>query len=304
MGRWWRGSYLVLSVVIGLPGAVVARQPTSPAVDAPAAPAEDGEGTAPAAAEPFTVERVERKAGDDDQKRYFVIQTAPNEERPDDGWKLLVVLPGGDGSAEFGDWVQRIATEACPEGTLVVQLVAPVWREGPDRIVWPTKKLPDERMAFSTEFFITSVVEDVQKTHEIDARHTTVLGWSSSGPACYAAVLDEKCPVTGAFVAMSVFKPEQLPRPAEANGRAVYILHSSTDFIPMRFAEDAVETLGDKGAVVRLETYEGGHGWQGDAFEKIRPGLEWIESNVPAAEGDGEAGSPAAAPAEPAPAAG
>jgi predicted esterase len=277
-----------------------AQQPEQPAQS----PGQDEESKDPTSApetETFHVERVERQAGGDAQKRYLLIQTAPVEERPEDGWKLLIVLPGGDGSAEFGDWVQRIATDGCPPGYLVAQLVAPVWRQGDGRIVWPTKGLPDDKMAFSTEFFVTSVVEDVQASHELDERHITLMGWSSGGPACYAALLDEKCPATGAFVAMSVFKPEQLPDAAEAKGKAVYVLHSPTDFISMRFPEDAVETLREGGAATHLETYEGGHGWQGDAFEKIEPGLEWIESNVTVEPAENET-QPAPAQDAPAPA--
>lgn len=252
----------------------------APAVGQPEEPPASQPGGEAAQGELFEVQRAERLVDGDANKRYFLIQTAPAEERPEDGWKLLLVLPGGDGSAEFGDWVQRIATEACPDGYLVAQLVAPVWRQGDDRIVWPTKGLPDEAAKFSTEFFITSVIEDVRKSYEVDERHITLLGWSSGGPPCYAALLDNECPATGAFVAMSVFKPDQLPDPAAAKGKAVYVLHSPTDFIAMRFPESAVETLKEGGAATLLETYEGGHGWRGEAFDKIKPGLEWIEANV------------------------
>ena len=32
------------------------------------------------------------------------------------------------------------------------------------------------------------------------------------------------------------------------------------------------------GAKVKLQTYEGGHGWHGDPFEMIRAGIDWLES--------------------------
>jgi predicted esterase len=44
-------------------------------------------------------------------------------------------------------------------------------------------------------------------------------------------------------------------------------------------AEQAKTRLADNGAKVRLETYEGGHGWRGDVYNDIRQGVEWLEKN-------------------------
>ena len=38
---------------------------------------------------------------------------------------------------------------------------------------------------------------------------------------------------------MSVFKPDQLPPLANAEGRAYFILHSPDDFIPIRMTHEA-----------------------------------------------------------------
>ena len=70
-------------------------------------------------------------------------------------------------------------------------------------------------------------MEDVAKRYKVDGSYVVAFGWSSGGPACYALSLQEPRLVTGAFAAMSVFKPEGLPRLANAKGQAYAILHSS-----------------------------------------------------------------------------
>ena len=67
---------------------------------------------------------------------------------------------------------------------------------------------------------------------------------------------------------------------AAARGRAYYLLHSPTDFIPMSMPEQAREALGSNGAQVRLQTYEGGHGWHGNVFGNIRAGVQWLEKSA------------------------
>ncbi|MFM9994636.1 MAG: alpha/beta hydrolase [Phycisphaerales bacterium] len=217
------------------------------------------------------------RAGGDEHKRYFLIGPREGAAEPADGWKVLLILPGGDGSAEFHPFVKNIAAKALPDGYLVAQLVAPVWREDKNRIVWPTKGLPDDAMKFSTEEFIAAVVEDAAAKKKIDRRHVYALGWSSGGPPVYAASVTEGTPLTGAFVVMSVYKPELMPPLVGAKGKAYYLLHSPDDFIKMRFPEAAKKELTEAGAAVELQTYEGGHGWKGDVFGNIRRGVEWLE---------------------------
>ena len=43
------------------------------------------------------VASVERRAGLDENKRYFLIGTRQGDAAPDNGYGLLIVLPGGDG---------------------------------------------------------------------------------------------------------------------------------------------------------------------------------------------------------------
>lgn len=88
---------------------------------------------------------------------------------------------------------------------------------------------------------------------QINPKHVFTLSWSSSGPAAYAASLQEKSSVTGSFIAMSVFKPLQLPPLNRAKGHAYYLLHSPDDTVcPFWMAEEAVEALGQAGATTKL----------------------------------------------------
>jgi predicted esterase len=213
--------------------------------------------------------------GGDTNKRYFLI--GPETAAQASGYKLLVVLPGGDGSENFQEFVKNIAAKGLPPGYIVAQAVAPKWSDAENRIVWPIAKLPDAKANFTTEELVEAIIADVKGKHAIDPKCVFTLGWSSGGPPCYAVALKEGSPVTGSFVAMSVFKPEVLPPLENGKGKAFYILHSPTDFIKMSFPEAAKEKLAAAGAMTKLVTYPGGHGWQGDVFGTIRAGVEWME---------------------------
>jgi poly(3-hydroxybutyrate) depolymerase len=259
-----RAALLPLPVVLALTFAIV-----------PAARAADDGG---AAAPPSK----EMTAGGNEQMRFFLHGPMPRDAKkaPADGYRLLLVLPGGDGAADFQPFVSDILKNACPRNFIVAQLVAPRWSDQEDRIVWPSEKRRDPKMKFTTEAFIDAVVAEVQKTHKIDPKHVYALAWSSSGPAVYAAALRPKTPITGCFVAMSVYKPAQLPPVQKLKGRSFYILHSPQDFIPMTFPTNAEKQLRAAGANTKLVTYEGGHGWQGDFFGTIRTGMDWLEQQA------------------------
>jgi predicted esterase len=223
---------------------------------------------------------LDLRAGGDENKRFFLLGPGPGVTPPEAGFGLLLVLPGGDGSAEFRPFVRNIHQRAVPSDVLVAQLVSVKWTDG-QRIVWPTKKNKVKRMKFTTEAFIAAVVKEVGERHRIDPRRVFTLSWSSSGPACYAASLAPKTPVKGSFVAMSVFSKSWLPSLSAARGHAYYIYHSPDDATcPYRMAQDARDRLSAKGAKVTLVTYSGGHGWHGDAFGGIRKGLRWLEESV------------------------
>jgi predicted esterase len=217
----------------------------------------------------------------DSHKQYFLIGSRKDTSPPKEGYRLLLILPGGDGSAEFHLFCKRIYKFALDSNYLVAQLVAPKWSEDQfEKIVWPTHKTPWTGAKFTTEEFIEAVVRDVKKRSPVDARYIFALGWSSSGPAVYAAALQKDTALRGAFVAMSVYKPQQLPSREHARGRAFYILHSPEDFIPIRMAQQAELDLSGRGARVQLQTYAGGHGWRGDVYGSIREGIRWLEQQV------------------------
>jgi predicted esterase len=219
----------------------------------------------------------ELRLSGNEQQRYFLIGAKPDQKAPDPGLGLLLVLPGGDGSAEFNPFVKRIWQNALPEGYLVAQLIA-VPSDNKNQIVWPTSKDKDPKQKFSTEEFIANVVKEVKLKHKIDDGRVHALGWSSGGPAVYAAATMKDTPLRGAFVAMSVFFPAKLTM-AGARGQRFYLLQSPQDQVTRYvFAENAKKQLAAAGAKVELKQYEGGHGWQGNVFGNIREGIDWLSS--------------------------
>jgi predicted esterase len=218
------------------------------------------------------------RAGNDENKRYFLIEPVGGTSAPKQGFGLVVLLPGGDGSAEFHPFVKRIYKNAVLEGYLLAQPVALKWTEA-QTIVWPTEKNSVEGMKFSTEAFVDAVIKDVDDRHDVDPARIFTLTWSSSGPAAYAASLTNKR-VTGSFIAMSVFKPDVLPPLEGAKGHAYFLYHSPDDRVcPFRMAEQAAKNLEQSGATVKLLTYKGGHGWRGPLYDHIREGVDWLEKN-------------------------
>jgi predicted esterase len=271
--QWWKKNRL------RFPEEVARREIPTLTVDASSEKPAPRPTTAPArppiAAEPPAETLL---AGGNERMAYFLIGPAAEAEPPEDGFRLLLVLPGGDGSADFHPFVRRIAEHALDDHCLVAQLVAPRWTpEQFNRVVWPTRGLKIEAAEFLTEDFIRAVVADVKARHKVDDRLVFALGWSSGGPPVYAAGVDPKSPVRGLLVAMSVFKPALLGDLAGVEGKAVYVLHSPQDFIPMRMAESARDLLAKAGATTTLATYDGGHGWHGDVYGNIRRGVRWLE---------------------------
>lgn len=222
----------------------------------------------------------ERTAGKDDNKRYFLIGPHEDDEAPEEGFGLIIVMPGGDGSEEFHPFVKRIFLHSVPRGYLAAQPVAVQWSPN-QPIVWPTAKNRVPRMKFTTEEFVDAVIDDVAGKHKLDPRRTFTLSWSSSGPAAYATSLTSK-KVTGSFIAMSVFVPKFQPPLSAANGRAYYLYHSPADNIcPFRMAQQAEKELAREGAEVELTTYDGGHGWRSrNLYGDIREGVEWLEEQT------------------------
>jgi predicted esterase len=227
---------------------------------------------------PFKAPRVE-KGREAIKKSYFLIGPKKGAAAPKDGYGLLVVMPGGDGGRGFHPFVKRIYEHALGDDWVAAQPIAVRWTEE-QVIVWPTKGSPVKGMKFTTEELVEDAIADVRSRLEIDPERVFVLAWSSSGPAAYAISLSKNTPVTGSFVAMSVFKPRQLGSLRAAKGAAYYLYHSPDDkTCPFRMAEDAEKQLGKKGAKVELATYEGGHGWRGNVYGALREGVRWLEAN-------------------------
>jgi predicted esterase len=195
---------------------------------------------------------------------------------------LLLILPGGSGSPDFHPFVKRIYKDVLSEEYVAAHIMAPEWnRLQAQRLVWPTKPNPWKGMKFSTEELVDAVIEDIRGKHPIDERFIFTLSWSSSGPAAYATSLSPNTQVRGSFIAMSTFRPNQLPRLENAKDHRYFILHSPQDFIPISQAREAERLLQENGAQVRLMSYQGGHGWRDDPFGKMQSGIAWLEAEVP-----------------------
>jgi tRNA A-37 threonylcarbamoyl transferase component Bud32/predicted esterase len=224
---------------------------------------------------------AERLIGGDADRRYMLIGPHGDGAPPDGGWRLLVVMPGGDGSDDFTPFVRRIMKHGLPDGYLIAQPIAPRWsNEQFESLVWPTSTNPWDGMRFSTEAFVEDVIADVRRTHKIDGRFVFAMGWSSGGPPCYAVSLTAPTAVTGSFAAMSVFRDVDLEMLGRADGQAYVVMHSPDDtLIPLSHPQRAVEALRGVGAHVKSIMYQGGHGWQAGCYDDIRVGIEWLEQN-------------------------
>ncbi|MDR2705955.1 MAG: hypothetical protein LBC02_09280, partial [Planctomycetaceae bacterium] len=212
--------------------------------------------------------------------RYFLIGVDKNKPIPDSGYKLLIVMPGGDGSAEFHPFVRRIWKFALDNSNFIVaQPIAVKWNSN-QKIVWLTKMDKVEDQEFSTEEFIESIINDISERVKIDPKHINTLSWSSSGMAAYAIALQDKTAVTGSYIAMSVFKPDQLPPLDNAKGRLFAIQHSPNDRVcPFRMAKDAEQQLTEHGAKVKFTESQNGHGWSGNVYGLIRENINWLQQN-------------------------
>jgi predicted esterase len=202
---------------------------------------------------------------------------APPQEESKTANGLLIVLPGGAGTANFHPFVRRIHENCLSKDFAVAQPLAKKWTND-QFVVWPTASSRTEAAKFTTEELVEAVIEHVGKTTKLDPERIYLLAWSSGGPAAYATLLQKETAISGAFIAMSVFKPDQYPDASNAKGRRVYLLHSPEDRVcPYRMAASAKEALTKADVKTTLVDYNGGHGWRGDVFGMIRAGVAWLE---------------------------
>src|SRR5690606_32368542 len=116
----------------------------------------------------------------DEKKRFFLFGPKLDVQAPKDGFKLLLVLPGGDGQADFNTFIKSIRENCVSNDFIVAQLVAPQWSaEQAERNVWPVKLNSDPQAKFTTEAFVRSVIDAVGEKHAIDPKHIYAMGWSS-----------------------------------------------------------------------------------------------------------------------------
>ena len=225
------------------------------------------------------VRSTKRQVGSEKRQAYFLIPPSAKKVPPD-GFGLLVILPGGAGGESFHPFVKRIRKNAVPDDFVVAQPIAFKWSSD-QRVVWPTEKLTVAKQKFSSEEFVEAVIKDIAATHSIDSQRVYCMGWSSSGPAIYSLALRDKTAVKGSYVLMSVYKPEQLPPIKRAKGRSIYIEHSPDDRVcPYWMAKKGYEALRKEGARTTLATYEGGHGWRGNLYGRIRKALDWLDEDL------------------------
>jgi predicted esterase len=235
-------------------------------------------------------------AGEDKNKRYFLIGTDEQVPTRADGFGLVVVLPGDDKGLGVNPFVKRIYKKSLSKEYLVAQLVPVRWT-AEQQVVWPTEKTTVEKQDFSTEEFIEAVIKDVKAKYRVNDSHIFTLSWSLGGPAGYAYSLQKEKSATGSFIAMSVFEPGSLPPLEHANGHAYFIFHSPTDgTCPVSMAEKAERVLKENGAKVKLQKYGGGHNWPRYPYGRITSGIWWLEKNH--AEPGIEAGEPTKAAEE------
>jgi predicted esterase len=235
---------------------------------------------APAAPDPLAdvadVPAADIKIDDDPKQRYFLIGDHSRKATPEDGFKLLVVMPGGDGGADFHPFVRRIYKHVLDESWLIAQPVSVRWTQDQE-IVWPTKGDEVKGAKFTTEQFVEAVIADVKAKTEIDSQNVITLTWSSSGPAAYAVAFQPDRSVTASYIAMSVFRPQWYASMEAAKGHRFLLDHSPDDKVcPYELADLAEQTLTKLGAEVKRIDYRGGHGWRGDVYGRIRNGLAWL----------------------------
>jgi len=199
--------------------------------------------------------------GANTDQKYFLIEhksvSATNHARG-----LILILPGGPGSADFLPFCANVLTlYGIPDDFVAAELVAPQWSKDENRVVWPSKAFPDPQSKFTTEEFLAAVTKDVCRLRKIDERYIFTLGWSSSGHVLYSdSLYDPK--VRGSIIAMSRFLPDRLGKLDQARGKNYFLYHSPEDQIcPFGEAQLAERSLKEQGAKVKLVSYMGGHGW-------------------------------------------
>ena len=222
------------------------------------------------------------KPSKDGPMHFAIIGLDAKRDVPAKGYRVLFVLPGGTGTLDFHPFVKRIHKNVLDDQWITIQLERPFFAaKQADEKVWPTRSDPWPGQAFAVEDLVKAAFEHTKKQTKIDSKHVFMLGWSSSGPACYATMLQKDTVVKGAFIAMSVFYEKNLPPLGQAKGRAFYLYHAKGDAVcKYELAEQSRSALEKVKAKVELVTYEGEHGWPPTIYPDLKKGIDWLSSTV------------------------
>ncbi|MGE0143440.1 MAG: hypothetical protein AB7I19_10360 [Planctomycetota bacterium] len=216
-----------------------------------------------------SIDRLERS-------RYFLIPPRA-VETVSESRQLLVVLPGGDGSAEFLPFVENGIAHQVSDDCVVAMLTATKWTDDQNTI-WASDHSPVKGMGYTTEAFVNAVVETLSKEFSVQPAAVAVLAWSSSGPTIYSMLVDSKAPFTKGYVAMSVW-PKHLRKGKldGARGRRLVLDQSPQDTrTPFHHVRAAHAALAKARATVRVNVYEGGHGWVDMPLPRLRDSIAWL----------------------------
>lgn len=195
---------------------------------------------------------------------------------------LIVVLPGGDGNGRrYLDLWSEAMQRAFKGHYYVAILNAPVWSHD-QHTPWLTQQSLRKPKAarFTTETLAADVVKDVAAMYPVDATHVFLHGVAESGTAAYACSLEAATPFRGFYILASSFRPLQLPVLSYARGRRYLLQQSPTDSItPFWMATTAEKMLTDQGAIVKVDSYSGQHGYNFDEslWDKMGSAIAWLE---------------------------
>lgn len=220
---------------------------------------------------------TEHQVGDDERRTFYLV--ASRSLNRSEHRKLVLVLPGGSGQAPgYLPWLMGLARQMHGDYVFAV-ISAPQWSEKQAESItwvsaWWMERFPEAE--FPTELLIHDVYADVRKLGVVRIDKTFLWGWSSSGPAVYAAALEKDARYDGAYINSSVYRPERLDL-ARARNRRFYLQQGKDDTVTEpRWAEQAAEQLDDAGARVKLDLIDGGHGFGKNHLGNVQAALEWL----------------------------
>jgi hypothetical protein len=212
-----------------------------------------------------------------ERMRYFLHGPRTTAETPSAGYKLVVVLPGGNGGVAFQPMVRRLLKYAMTEEFIVAE---PVALSQNVKIIWPTRWHDPEEIAttppFFTEDFVEQVIQDIGRRHPIDKRFVFTLTWNSSVPAAFAIAMQESTAVAGSYISLIALPTEWPATLAEAKGRPFLLTQTLRDS-QSRFpwSKQALQPLIDAGAIVKSPAHDDMHG-HGLDYDRVREGLKWL----------------------------